>query len=114
MEKTKLQYRDEIAMAVCDLLNFIKGRKEVHYDILPGAYAPKPYIEIITKDIDYIDGTRIKQFESIVKENITQCLITWGVEYYPHVIETKSGTRVYASGLKIKFHFYPKEEEKAK
>lgn len=101
-------------MAVGHLLNFIKGRKEVHFDILPHAYEPHPTIEVVTKDLDYIDGTRIKQFVSIVEENITKSILIWGVEYNPIIVETKSKTQMYANGLKIKFHFYPREQKETK
>lgn len=111
MNETIFTYRDEISCIYRKLMDYIKGRKEVHYEIVPGAYAPNPYIYIVTKDIDYIDGTRLEAFESIVKTNCKQSIFTWGVETCKIIVETKMGHKIYAFGLKIQFNFYERKEE---
>lgn len=107
-------YRDEIAAIACKLINYLKERKDEHYDIRPGAYAPQPYINIVTKDTDYADGTRLEGFLRIVTENCTASKFIWGVTGCKIIVETKSGNSIDAFGMKIQFNFFERKEEETK
>lgn len=111
MEETILSYRDEIAVIACKLINYLKIRKDEHYDIRPGAYAPQPYINIVTKDIDHVDGTRLEDFIKIVKENCTASVFIWDVSGCKIIVETKKGTSIDAFGMKIQFNFFERKKE---
>lgn len=114
MEKTISTYRVEIEEIYIKLSDYIKRRKEVHYEIRPAADGPTPYIAIITKDIDYIDGTRLEAFEKIVKENCTQSIYEWGIEGCSMIVKTETGQYIKAFGLKILFTFYERTKEETK
>lgn len=107
-------YRDEIAAIACKLINYLKEQNDAHYDIRPGAYAPEPYINIVTKDIDYAGGTRLENFLRIVKENCTLAEFIWGVSGCKIIVETKSGNSIDAFGMKIQFNFFEIKEEETK
>lgn len=111
MNETIFTYRDEIAAIACKLINYLKERNDEHYDIRPGAYAPQPYINIVTTDIDYAGGTRLENFLRIVKENCTSSHFIWGVSGCKIIVETKSGNSIDAFGMKIQFNFYEIKEE---
>lgn len=111
MIETILSYRDEIAAIAIKLINYLKEQNDEHYDIRPGAYAPQPYINIVTKDIDYVDGTRLENFIRIVKENCSSTLFIWGVSGCKIIVETKSGNSIDAFGMKIQFNFFERKKE---
>lgn len=114
MTDTTFTYRDEIAVTACKLINYLKERNDAHYDIRPGAYAPEPYINIVTKDIDYVDGTRLENFLRIVEETITSSVFIWGVSGCKIIVETKSGNTIDAFGMKIQFNFFERKNEETK
>ena len=111
MTDTIYCYRDEIATIACRLINLLKERNDKHYDVRPGAYAPEPYITIVTKDIDYIDGTRLENFLNIAKENCTASIFTWHVTGCKIIVTTESGTMIDAYGMKLTFNFYERKKE---
>lgn len=114
MTDTTFEYRDEIAVTVSKLISYLKEQNDAHYDIRPGAYAPEPFINIVTTDIDYVDGTRLENFLRIVKENITMSQFIWGVEGCKIIVETNTGTRIDAFGQKVRFYFFKNQKEETK
>jgi hypothetical protein len=114
MTETTFDYRDEIAVTVSKLMDYLKEQDDAHYDIRPGAYAPEPFINIVTTDIDYVDGTRLENFLRIVKENITMSQFIWGVEGCKIIVETNTGTRIDAFGQKVRFYFFKNQKEETK
>ena len=114
MTNTTIDYRDEIAVTACKLINYLKEQDDAHYNIRPGAYAPEPFINIVTTDIDYVDGTRLENFLRIVKENITASQFIWGVEGCKIIVETNTGTRIDAFGQKVRFYFFKSQREETK
>ncbi len=75
------------------------------------AYEPNPTISIITKDIDYFDGTRLEQIVKIVEENHKQSWYTYHVTGCKIIVTTESGTMIDAYGMKLTFNFYEHKEE---
>lgn len=114
MEERIFTYRDEIAAIAGKLINYLKERDDAHYDIRAGAYTPNPYINIVTKDIDYADGTRLEDFLRIVKENCTSSIFIWGVSGCKIIVETKSGNSIDAFGMKIQFNFFERKKKETK
>lgn len=114
MTNTTIDYRDEIAVTASKLINYLKEQDDAHYRIHPGAYAPEPFINIVTTDIDYVDGTRLENFLRIVKENITSSVFIWGVEGCKIIVETNTGSSIDALGQKVRFYFYERKKKETK
>ena len=111
MTDMTLSYRDEVASIACKLMNFFKERNDEHYDVSPRAYAPDPFIAVVTKDIDYFDGTILNNIVKIVEENHKESWYTYHVTGCKIIVTTKSGTMIDAYGMKLTFNFYEHKEE---
>lgn len=78
------------------------------------AYEPDPTISVITKDIDYIDGTRLKQIVEIVEKNHKESWYTYHVTGCKIIVTTESGTMIDAYGMRLTFNFYEHKNQESK
>lgn len=78
---------------------------------MSGAFNPNPFISVITKDIDYFDGTILKQIVEIVEKNHKETWYTYNVTGCKIIVTTESGTMIDAYGIKLTFNFYEHKEE---
>lgn len=106
MEETIKTYRDEIADISSLLTLYLVQDKNSHYEVRGGAYAPQPYINVITTDIDYFDGTILSNLIRIVEKNIKKTWYTYHLTGYTIIVTTQSGTMIDADGVKLTFNFY--------
>lgn len=106
MEETIKTYRDEIAHISELITMHLVRNKDTHYEVRSGAYTPQPYINVITKDIDYFDGTTLNQIVEIVRANHKKSWYTFHVTGCKIIVTTDSGTMIDAYGMKLTFNFY--------
>lgn len=114
MEQTIRTYRDEIANISSLITLYLEQNKETHYSVRSHAYDPNPYISVITKDIDYIDGTTLSSIVEIVEQNHKDTWYTYHVNGCKIIVTTESGTMIDAYGMKLTFTFYEHSNEESK
>lgn len=101
-----MTYRDEIANISSLLTLFLVQNKETHYEVRGVAYNPQPFINVITTDIDYFDGTILSNLVRIVEQNINKTWYTYHLTGCTIIVTTQSGTMIDAYGVKLTFNFY--------
>lgn len=111
MNETIISYREEIAKISSLITLYLVQQKDTHYEVRGRAYDPNPTISVITKDIDYFDGTRLKNIVDIVEKNHNETWYTWHVTGCKVIVTTKSGTMIDAYGIKLTFNFYEHSKE---
>lgn len=114
MNETTISYREEIANISSLITLYLVQQKDPHYDVRGLAYAPNPTISVITKDIDYFDGTRLNNIVEIVEKNHNETWYTYHVTGCKIIVTTESGTMIDAYGMKLTFNFYEHKKEESK
>lgn len=114
MEEKITTYRDEIANISTLITLYLVHQKDTHYEVRGRAYDPDPTISVITKDIDYFDGTRLKAIVDIVEKNHNETWYTWHVTGCKVIVTTESGTMIDAYGMRLTFNFYEHKKEETK
>ena len=114
MEETIKTYRDEIADISSLITLYLVQDKNTHYEVRSGAYNPQPYINVITKDIDYFNGTILSKIVEIVEKNHQISWYTYHVTGCKIIVTTESGTMIDAYGMKLTFNFYEHKEQESK
>lgn len=113
MEQTIRTYRDEIADISSLITLYLVQNKDTHYRARGGAYDPDPTISVITKDIDYFDGTILSRIVEIVEKNHKLSWYTYSVTGCKIIVTTESGTMIDAYGMKLVFNFYEHQNQES-
>lgn len=111
MANETLSYREEIANISSLITLYLVQQKDTHYEVRGRAYNPDPTISVITKDIDYFDGTRLKNIVDIVEKNHNLTWYTYHVTGCKIIVKTESGTMIDAYGTRLTFNFYEHKKE---
>ena len=111
MNETTITWRDEIANISSLITLYLVHEKDTHYEVRGRSYESNPTISVITKDIDYIDGTRLKNIVGIVEKNHKKTWYTYHVTGCKIIVKTESGTMIDAFGIRLTFNFYEHKEE---
>lgn len=111
MTDTTISWRDEIAYISALITHVLITEKDTHYEVRGRSYEPNPTISVITKDIDYFDGTRLKEIVGIVEKNHKKTWYTYHVTGCKIIVTTESGTMIDAFGIRLTFNFYEHKEE---
>lgn len=111
MTNETITYREEIANISSLITLYLIQQKDTHYTVRGRAYDPDPTISVITKDIDYFDGTRLSKIVEIVEKNTKKTIYTYHVTGCKIIVTTESGTMIDAYGMKLTFNFYEHKEE---
>ena len=106
MEQTIRTYRDEILDISSLITLYLVQNKDTHYKVKGRAYDLDPTISVITKDIDYIDGTTLSNIVEIVEKNHKETWYTYHVTGCTIIVTTESGTMINAEGVRLTFNFY--------
>jgi hypothetical protein len=106
MEETITTYRDEIADISIQIRLYLGKQIDTHYDVRAYAYNADPTISVITKDIDYFDGTILSNIVDIVEKNHKLTWYTYHVTGCKIIVTTETGTMIDAYGIKLTFNFY--------
>lgn len=114
MEETIRTYRDEVAHIASLITLYLEQNKDTHYRVKPNAYAPDPTISVITKDIDYIDGTTLSKIVEIVEKNHKETWYTYHVTGCTIIVTTDTGTMINAEGVRLTFNFYEHQNSESK
>lgn len=114
MEETIRTYRNEIVDISLQIRLYLEEQKDNHYDVRAHAYNADPTITVITKDIDYFDGTRLSQIIEIVEKNHKETWYTYHVTGSKIIVKTQSGTMIDAYGMKLVFNFYEHQNSESK
>lgn len=114
MNETLITWRDEITNISSLITLYLVHQKDTHYRVKSGAFNPNPFISVITNDIDYFDGTRLKQIVEIVEKNHKETWYTYHVTGCKIIVKTESGTMIDAYGMQLTFNFYEHKEEETK
>ena len=99
MNDITITWRDEIANISSLIMQYLTQLKETHYEVRGRSYAPDPTISVITKDIDYFDGTRLNQIVEIVRANHKKSWYTYHVTGCKIIVKTESGTMIDVYGM---------------
>ena len=113
MEQTKTTFRDEILNISSLITLYLVQNKDTHHRVRPGAYTSEPYISVITKDIDYFDGTILSRIVEIVENNHKLSWYTYNVTGCKIIVTTESGTMIDAYGMKLTFNFYEHQNQES-
>lgn len=111
MNETTITWKDEIANISSLITLYLVQQKDNHYTVRGRAYDPDPTISVITKDIDYFDGTRLKQIVEIVEKNHQKTWYTYHVTGCKIIVTTESGMMIDAYGMRLTFNFYEHKTE---
>lgn len=114
MTDTTITWRDEIVYISALITNVLITQKDTHYEVRVRSLESYPTISVITKDIDYFDGTRLKEIVGIVEKNHKKTWYTYHVTGCKIIVTTESGTMIDAFGIKLVFSFYEHKEEETK
>lgn len=106
MEETIKTYRDEVVNISSLITLYLIHNKDTHYTVRGRAYDPDPTISVITKDIDYIDGTTLSNIVEIVEKNHKETWYTYHVTGCTIIVTTDTGTMINAEGVRLTFNFY--------
>lgn len=113
MEETIKTYRDEIADISSLITLYLVQNKDTHHEVRSGAYNPQPYISVITKDLDYFDGTTLSRIVEIVERNHQKSWYTYYVTGCKLIVTTESGTMIDAYGMRLTFIFYERKNSES-
>lgn len=114
MEETIKTYRDEIAEISSLITSYLESDEQTHYEVRSGAYNPQPFINVITKDIDYFDGTILSSIVEIVNKNHQKSWYTYHLTGCKIIVTTNTGTMIDAYGMKLTFNFYEHQDPESK
>lgn len=114
MTDTTITWRDEVTNISSLITLYLTQQKDTHYTVRGRSYEPDPTISVITKDIDYFDGTRLKEIVGIVEKNHKKTWYTYHVTGCKIIVTTESGTMIDAFGIRLTFNFYEHKEEETK
>lgn len=114
MEETIKTYREEIANISSLITLYLVKDKNPHYEVRSGAYSPQPYINVITTDFDYFDGTTLSRIVEIVETNHQKSWFTYYLTGCKIIVKTETGTMIDAYGIRLTFDFYELKEMESK
>lgn len=114
MEETIKTYRDEVVNIASIITLYLVQNKDTHYKVRGRAYDPDPTISVITKDIDYIDGTTLSNIVELVEKNHKETWYTYHVTGCTIIVTTDTGTMINAEGVRLTFNFYESNKSESK